>query len=133
MFIDASALVALLIGEPGSDNLLERLDAADAVVTSPLAIYETVLALMRIRVIPRPAAQRELQEWLAAAEIAVIPITDEIGRAALDAFERYGKGRGHPAQLNMGDCFAYGAAVTLGVPLLYKGDDFAETDLGRTP
>jgi ribonuclease VapC len=133
MFIDASALVALLIGEPGSDNLLERLDAADTAVTSPLALYETVLALMRIRAIPRAAAQRELREWLAAAEIAVIPITDEIGRAALDAFDRYGKGRGHPAQLNMGDCFAYGAAVTLGVPLLYKGDDFTETDLGRTP
>ncbi len=133
MFIDASALVALLIGEPGSENLLQRLNAADTVVTSPLAVYETVLALMRIRAIPRPAAQRELREWLTAAEIAVIPITDEMGRAALDAFDRYGKGRGHPAQLNMGDCFAYGAAVTLGVPLLYKGDDFEETDLAWTP
>ena len=60
----------------------------------------------------------------------MIPITDEIGRAALDAFDRYGKGRGHPAQLNMGDCFAYGAAMTLGVPLLFKGDDFAKTALG---
>jgi hypothetical protein len=47
----------------------------------------------------------------------------------VDVFDRYHKGRGHPAQLNLGDCFAYGAAVTLGVPLLYKGDDFAHTAL----
>ncbi len=66
---------------------------------------------------------------LQETNISVIPITPEIGRAALEAFERYGKGRDHPGQLNMGDCFAYACARALGVPVLYKGDDFARTDL----
>jgi ribonuclease VapC len=131
MFVDASALVAILLGEPDADELLGRLQAAGASVTSPVAVYETVLAVMRVRAIPRLAAEQQARALLLELGVAVVPITDEIGRAALDAFDRYGKGRSHPAQLNLGDCFAYGAAVTLGVPLLYKGDDFAETDLGR--
>ena len=131
MFIDASALVAILLSERDADELLARLEAARSPVTSPVAVYETVLALMRERGLSRLVAERQVRAFFAAAEIEVTPITDEIGRAALDAFDRYGKGRGHPAQLNLGDCFAYGAAVTLGVPLLYKGDDFAETALGR--
>jgi ribonuclease VapC len=63
------------------------------------------------------------------ANVETVPITREIGDLALQAFEKYGKGRGHKAQLNMGDCFAYACAKSLGVPLLYKGDDFAKTDL----
>jgi ribonuclease VapC len=133
MFIDASALVAILCDEPESDSLLERIKAARESTTTPLAIYETVMAVMRTFSIPRHAAEGKVRRLLGAMGTDVVPITDEIGRAALDAFDRYGKGRGHPAQLNMGDCFAYGAAVTLGVPLLYKGDDFAETDLGGAP
>ena len=86
---------------------------------------------MSKRATSRALAEELVSDVLAAAKIEVIPITEEIGRAALDAFERYGKGRGHPAQLNMGDCFAYGAARVLGVPLLYKGDDFASTELAR--
>jgi ribonuclease VapC len=66
---------------------------------------------------------------LATADIEVMPLTDEVGRIALDAFDRYGKGRRHPAQLNMGDCFAYACAKFRGVPLLYKGSDFSRTDL----
>lgn len=130
MFVDASALAAMLLGEPEADMLAESLDAADRRCTSPIAIFETVLALMRTKRLSRATAEEHVRAALAAAEIQVIAITDEIGRAALDAFERYGKGRGHPAQLNLGDCFAYAAARTLAVPLLYKGDDFAETDLG---
>ena len=130
MFVDASALVAILLSEPDADALLARVETADAPATSPVAVYETVLALMRERGLSRVVAEQQVRAFFAATEIAVVPITDEIGRAALDAFDRYGKGRGHPAQLNLGDCFAYGAAVTLGVPLLYKGSDFAKTALG---
>jgi ribonuclease VapC len=131
MFVDASALVAILLGEPDADELLGRLQSAGAGITSPVAVYEAVLAVMRVRAIPRLAAERQARALLVELDVVVEPITDEIGRAALDAFDRYGKGRSHPAQLNLGDCFAYGAAVTLGVPLLYKGNDFAQTDLGR--
>lgn len=84
---------------------------------------------MREHRLSRLVAEQQLRAFLDETGIEVIAITDEIGRAALDAFDRYGKGRGHPARLNLGDCFAYGAAVTLGVPLLYKGDDFTQTDL----
>jgi ribonuclease VapC len=131
MFVDASAIVAILLSEPEADALLTRLEAVQTATTSPLAIYETVLALMRERRLSRVVAEQQVRTFLKATRIEVIPITDEIGRAALDAFDRYGKGRGHPARLNLGDCFAYGAAMTLGVPLLYKGDDFTETDLRR--
>lgn len=130
MFIDASALVAILLHESDADALLSRVEAADERVTSPVAVYETVLALMRERGLSRVVAEQQVRAFFAATGLRVTPITDEIGRAALDAFDRYGKGRGHPAQLNMGDCFAYGAAMALGVPLLFKGDDFAATALG---
>lgn len=64
------------------------------------------------------------------AQIRLVPITTDDAGRALDAFARYGKGTGHPARLNMGDCFAYAVARNHGVPLLYKGEDFALTDLG---
>ncbi|MEI9900744.1 MAG: type II toxin-antitoxin system VapC family toxin [Hyphomicrobium sp.] len=85
---------------------------------------------MRRRGFSLAGAEQRANRFLESSRIVVIDITDEIGRAALDAFDRYGKGRGHPAQLNMGDCFSYAAARVLGVPLLYKGADFAQTELG---
>ena len=67
--------------------------------------------------------------------VGVVGITPADGDAALEAFARYGKGRGHPAQLNLADCFAYAVAKNQGVALLFKGDDFSRTDLadGRSP
>lgn len=129
MFVDASALIAILLREPEADDLSERLQAAARCYTSPVAVFETVAAIMRKLAASYLVADNHVQALLTTADIAVIPITDEIGRAALLAFDRYGKGRGHPAQLNMGDCFAYACARVLGAPLLYKGDDFSRTDL----
>jgi ribonuclease VapC len=129
MFVDASAFAAILLGEPEAEDLAKRLDAAELRLASAIVVFETVAAIMRETSLSRSAAEDKVRAAFAAADITVVPITDEIGRAALDAFDRYGKGRGHPAQLNLGDCFAYGAARTLGVPLLYKGNDFAKTDL----
>ena len=128
MFVDASALVAMLFVEPEAWNLSRRLEAAGGGVTSPLALFEASAALMR-RPTTRVQADLEISELLQETNVSIIPITPEIGKLALAAFERYGKGRGHPAQLNMGDCFAYACAQALNVPLLYKGDDFARTDL----
>ncbi len=129
MFIDASALLAILWQEPEADGLANAIERAPNCCTSPLAIFETIASMMRERTIPRAVAEEHLRAVLSAARIEVVPITDEIGRAAFDAFDRYGKERGHPAQLNMGDCFAYACAKTLHLPLLYKGDDFRRTDL----
>ena len=131
MFVDSSALVAILLGEPEADKLADQMSSEHApLITSPLAIFETVAAVMRVKQISAAAADVRVRAVLTAAGIEVVAIDDAASHAALDAFERYGKGRGHPAQLNMGDCFAYALSRLHGVKLLYKGNDFARTDLG---
>jgi ribonuclease VapC len=128
MFVDASALVAIITSEPDGPALAKRLNASEPRYISPVAIYETAMALLRLRDGTIDAAMALIDDFLQHSRIGTIPITDEIGRNALDAFARYGRGR-HPARLNMGDCFAYACARSLGVPLLCKGDDFAQTDI----
>jgi ribonuclease VapC len=71
---------------------------------------------------------RILDAFLAGLQVETVSITPDIGRLAIDAFARYGRGN-HPARLNMGDCFAYACARSLGVPLLFKGADFSQTDI----
>jgi ribonuclease VapC len=96
--------------------------------TSSIAVYEAVLGIARIRNAPVSGVREVVEDFLREIRAEIIPITAEIGRGAIDAFERYGRGR-HPAALNMGDCFAYACARALAVPLLYKGGDFAQTDI----
>ncbi|WP_375454094.1 type II toxin-antitoxin system VapC family toxin [uncultured Methylobacterium sp.] len=129
MFVDASALVAIVLGEPDAQPLAERLDAADDPVTSPIAIYEAVLAIARIRKGGLAAARSDLQVLIDLAGIGLVPTTPEDAEIALSAFERFGKGQRHPARLNMGDCFAYAGAKRRRVPLLFKGADFSKTDV----
>ena len=128
MFVDASAIVAILADEEDASELSGRLIGAATVKTSALAVYEAVLGLARAQTISTADAQLAVGNFLSAADTEIIPITQEIGRGAITAFERFGRGR-HPAGLNMGDCFAYGCARSLDVPLLFKGDDFSQTDI----
>lgn len=93
-----------------------------------MAIYEAVLAVSRVRRISVDRAENLVERLLAAAGIQNVPISAEIGRLAIEAFARFGRGK-HPARLNMGDCFAYACARSLGVPMLCKGGDFAQTDI----
>jgi len=129
MFVDASALLAILLEEPDAGRFSGALENAEHLFISPIAIFEIVAAIMREHACSRSEAQRAIERALRIANIEVVPITSETGDLALEAFEKYGKGRGHKAQLNMGDCFAYACAKSLGVGLLYKGNDFAATDL----
>ena len=129
MFVDASALLAILLLEPEAQEFAQALRAAPHCSTSPIAVFETVTGLMKAKKMSRAVAEGHVVALIATAEIEVVAIDDEIGRLALDAFDRYGKGRGHPAQLNLGDCFAYACAKARSGPLLYKGDDFSRTDL----
>lgn len=129
MFVDASALCAVLLDEPDGDAFKTRLAESVAILTSPLAVFETALAVHSRLGLPFDAARVRIETFLAGARVAVIPITPEIGALAIDARARYGRGTGHPAKLNMGDCFAYACARAHGVALLYKGDDFVHTDL----
>jgi ribonuclease VapC len=128
MFIDASAMIAILVEEDDAAALSKRLEQAAQVYTSPMAIYEAVLGITRACNIPIPAAETILDRFLEQAAVRLTPITAEIGRDAISAFERFGRGR-HRAALNMGDCFAYACARSLDLPLLFKGDDFPHTDI----
>jgi len=126
--VDASAIVAILVEESDAASLTKRLEQAVAPCTSPIAIYEAVAGVARVRTVEIRTAETILDRFLEQARVRVVPITAEIGRGALTAFERYGRGR-HPAALNMGDCFAYACARVLDMPLLFKGDDFPLTDI----
>lgn len=131
MFVDASALVALLDEEPEGESLADRLEAAADCFTSPLAIYEAALAIRRKRHRPLAVIQADISTFLQTTGMRLVAIPPGAAERALTAFEQYGKGTGHPAQLNMGDCFAYAMAEIHGVPLLFKGNDFAMTDIGQ--
>jgi ribonuclease VapC len=128
LFIDASALVAILAREEDAPELVRRLEQAKVRLTSPLAVWEASVALARILDRPPKHAEREINQLLAITKIETVDLPGSIAGTAIDAFDRYGKGR-HKAGLNFGDCFAYACARHLGVPLLCKGDDFALTDI----
>ena len=128
MFVDASALTAILIGEPDAGDLRVRLAAHDVRLTSPMAVWEVVVAVSRRREMEVGDAEAVVEDFLRLAKIDVRPIPADVRHAAIAAFNRFGKGR-HPAALNFGDCFAYACARQAGMPLLYKGDDFSRTDI----
>lgn len=128
MFIDASALTALLTDEAEARELLARLQQAGTRLTSPLAVWEAAIAVARVLDLPISEAAEAVESYLALVEIELVAIPPQTARIALDAFERYGKGR-HPARLNFGDCFAYACARHLGEPLMFKGGDFSQTDI----
>ena len=131
MMIDASAIVAMLTDEPDGPVLAERLAGAREPITTAVALFEAVLGIARKRAVPPAEARAIVAELLTTVGVRMVPITPEMGDHALDAFAAYGKGTGHPAQLNMGDCFAYAAARAHRAALLFKGEDFTHTDVRR--
>jgi ribonuclease VapC len=128
IFVDASALVAMIADEPEAEALTGTLEAADDRLYSPMSEWETVIALNRSYKTPFDVARTTVQGAIGELGLCQVSIGGPEGVVALDAYERYGKGR-HPARLNMGDCFAYACAKTNNARLLYKGDDFSKTDL----
>jgi ribonuclease VapC len=127
--VDASVIVAMLTREPDADRLLSTLETAGPAETTPVAVYEAVLALSRKRQWSVAEAETHVEDFLTAAGVAVQPIQPEAAHVALEAFARYGKGSAHAARLNLGDCFIYAQAKVGGGSLLYKGDDFSRTDI----
>jgi ribonuclease VapC len=128
MFLDASAMIAMLADEAEGDAFADALAAASIRLTSPIAVWESVAGLAREYALSIPEARRKLAEFLAAAEVAVVPLGEAELALALDAYDQFGKGR-HPARLNLGDCFAYAAAKARGAPLLHKDAGFWLTDV----
>jgi ribonuclease VapC len=129
MFVDASAIVAILTREAEADALADVLESARSPITSPIAIFEAALGICRKRHSSVEEAEEDVRQFLETAGVRAVPITEREAETALAAFSRYGKGRGHPAQLNLGDCFAYAAAKNHRTALLFKGEDFAKTDI----
>ncbi|OQW46466.1 MAG: hypothetical protein A4S16_10715 [Proteobacteria bacterium SG_bin6] len=129
LFLDASAIVAMLREEEDALDLARRMDAADQLLWSPISCWESVVALARAPDITPALARAVVLAFGARYAIDTIMIGDAELAAAVDAADRYGKRSGHPAQLNMGDCFAYACARVAGARLLYKGNDFSQTDI----
>ena len=129
--MDASAIVAILTEEPEREWLADALAADAKRLSSSVAVFEAVLALCRKRRASVAAAKTAVLDFLAAASVDIVPVTEAELATALEAFSRYGKGQGHPAQLNMGDCFAYAVARNHRAAMLFKGGDFARTDIER--
>ncbi|MET3663804.1 type II toxin-antitoxin system VapC family toxin [Caulobacter sp. 1776] len=124
LVIDTSALVAIALFEADRALHIAQIEQAHEILISPMNYVELGLVLIARRHFPSRGA---MDEWLEAYRIRIArdPVIDA---AALDAYLRFGKGR-HPAKLNLADCFAYALAKALDAPLLYKGDDFSQTDV----
>ncbi|MBB4004324.1 MAG: type II toxin-antitoxin system VapC family toxin [Aurantimonas endophytica] len=128
MFVDASALCALVLEEEDAETILARMKSADRLLVSPTVIWETVISCSRRVDWQLENAQAAVLDYLIEMHIAIVAIPPEAAALAVEAYARFGKGR-HKAGLNFGDCFAYACARHFDVPLLYKGDDFAHTDI----
>jgi ribonuclease VapC len=128
MFVDASAIIAIIAEEAEARDLAARLARAARVAVSPIALYEATTGLARQRVCSIEDAASLVEEFVEATGARIIDITAAIARDAARAFGRFGRGR-HRADLNMGDCFSYACARAEGLPLLFKGDDFVHTDI----
>ena len=123
--IDTSALVAILFGETEADRFADLVRSQRTVLIGVPTALEFHLVVQG-RSYGRAAS--EARELLASPGLVVVPFDERHLARAMLAFDRYGKGR-HPARLNFGDCMAYAVAAVADVPLLYKGDDFARTDI----
>ena len=127
MIVDTSAITAILFGEAEEDRFLDALVAAPKVRISAATLVE---ATMVIEGRGGTDMGDVIDSLLAEMGAEICPVTAETARIARDGWRRFGKGN-HPAKLNLGDCFAYALAVERGEPLLFKGDDFARTDVKR--
>jgi ribonuclease VapC len=129
MFVDASAIVAMMTDESDAKKLAARLETSKSRLTSAIAVFEATAGVARVLALPVEKALEEVATFLELMEIDVATVPPAAGLIAVEAFARFGKGRRHAAQLNMGDCFAYACARHYGLPLLFKGVDFSKTDI----
>ncbi|MEQ1930899.1 MAG: type II toxin-antitoxin system VapC family toxin [Parvularculaceae bacterium] len=129
LIIDTSALAAILLGEAAADSLAACMASADARALSAANYLELGIVMAGKDAVSARTAAKAVDRFLAASDVAVTPVSEAHARTALEAHLKFGKGRGHRARLNFGDCFAYALAKALGAPLLFVGEDFAHTDI----
>src|SRR4051794_11394100 len=128
VFVDASALIAIMAGEPEAAELADVLDAERLRLCSALSVWETVAGLCHSYTFSVPAAHAHVRRFLETANLQFVSIGERECDFAVKAYAEYGKGR-HPAALNMGDCYAYACARANRAKLLFKGEEFAKTDV----
>lgn len=127
-YVETSAVVAVLLEEPGSAAVLAQIHAAPLTVTSVVSKVEMAVSIGRaIKNYTRGAEL--VDDFLVRAGVKVLPVTTDIYGDVVRAYARYGKGSGHPAKLNFGDCFSYAVAKRESAQLLFVGNDFSRTDL----
>jgi ribonuclease VapC len=126
VIVDSSALVAILKGEPESVSFAAAIAGTRNVRISAATLLETMIVIDGTR---DPVKSSRVEDLLAGGRIEITDVTAGQVRIARAAYRDFGKGSGHPARLNFGDCFSYALAKVTGEPLLFKGDDFGHTDL----
>ena len=126
MIIDTSALIAILRAEPDASEMAQAIEMAQVRRISAANWVETAVVIDASR---DPVASRRFDELVQIAELQVEPVTHDQAQIARDAYRDFGKGSGHKAALNFGDCFAYALAKSAGESLLFKGNDFGHTDI----
>jgi len=126
MIIDSSALVAILLNEEDGKKLSAALDGEEVVRMSVASYLETSIVIDKYR---DAALSASFDDMIFDSRIVIEPVTAEHAKIARQAYRDYGKGSGHPANLNFGDCFSYALARDKREPIIFKGDDFIHTDL----
>ncbi len=126
MIVDTSAIIAILRDEPQALPCAQAIAAATIRRVSAVNFVEAAVVIDASH---DPIATRRFDDFMREAEISVEPVSTLQAQIARDAYRDFGKGSGHPAKLNFGDCFAYALAREAGEPLLFIGDDFVQTDI----
>jgi len=126
MIVDTSAIIAILRDEPDAQSCADAIEKAEQPRISAANFLEAAVVIDGNR---DPVVSRRFDDLIREAGIGIEPVTETQARIAREAYRDFGKGSGHPAQLNYGDCFAYALAKELGLPLLFKGADFVHTDI----
>ena len=126
MIIDTSALIAILRAEPDAAEMAHAIERAQSRRISAANWLETAVVIDASR---DPVASRRFDDLVQTAELHIEAVTQDQARVARDAYRDFGKGSGHKASLNFGDCFAYALAKSAGETLLFKGNDFGHTDI----
>jgi ribonuclease VapC len=126
LIVDSSALVAILKREPDWRRFAAALDAAETIRISAATYVELSVVVQRLK---DPALESEIDEFIEQVEIEIEAVTVTQARIAREAYRAFGRGSGHPANLNFGDCFSYALAREKREPLLYRGDDFGHTNV----
>ena len=126
MIVDTSAVVAVVVREPGHERYLEAMLAVDRPKLSAATLLELYVVIDRLG---DAVISRRLEDLLTGLGVETLPLTVEQVAAGRAAYRDFGKGSGHPARLNLGDCFSYALARVSGEPLLFQGDDFVHTDV----